>query len=783
MKLVPSGLILALWLAPSTVASPMHHPTPSATERDSAVAAAREALDAGRPWRATRLLTPLLRDSTLRTPEVEYLAARAAAGWKGWREATRVLERAGWLDTAFAGEGHELLARARIGLGEDSLAIPHAERSVELATSDSARGGRLVLLGLAEEGAGHWERAREAWSAARPLLPGIGEWLALRTLAVTLDSSARAQLSATILDSVPRARWPVADATAFLRASDTAAAVLRFTSAGQPLRALQLRYAVADSSGRAALRKELVGVIETRSGSAQARSAVRLLDSLELTLTIDEHIAIARSAARSGPLSRATQAWGAAFAIRPATAEQRYTLAELHFRQARYDEAIAQYRKVNAPASLAAAAAYRQARAMVRDGRAGEGRVVLEKIPVKWPKDSSAAQAYYLLADLATDDRRDDDARQYYARIVRDHRKDRLAPAAAFRAALIAFADGRMEVAGTEFDSLEARHPNHAEATAALYWSGRAWSVAGDTARAGTRWREVIARDSASYYAELSARRLALPTWAPAAVPDSFVPVPALDRIAARAALLSHLMLDDEAQAERNRVSREAAGSAEQLLTAAHIMSQQGYPSDAISLARRAQNAGAARDTRLYRLLYPLGFEPALKGEAERTGVDPALVAALIRQESLYNPAATSVAGARGLMQVMPDLGRRVARALGYEGWDPVLLYEGDANLEIGTTHLRELVNAQGNVVEVLAAYNAGAHRVARWRTRLGADDPELLAERIPFVETRDYVRIVQRNRALYRALYPGVSASGLQGFKAVEGGEVDRSLGAASHP
>ena len=138
----------------------------------------------------------------------------------------------------------------------------------------------------------------------------------------------------------------------------------------------------------------------------------------------------------------------------------------------------------------------------------------------------------------------------------------------------------------------------------------------------------------------------------------------------------------------------------------------------------------------------------------------PALVAALIRQESLFDPGATSSAGARGLMQVMPDLGKKVARSLGYEGWDPVLLYQGDANLEIGTVHLKELLEAQGNVVEVLAAYNAGGHRVVRWKTRLGAEDPELLAERIPFVETRDYVRIIQRNRALYRALYAWAEAS-----------------------
>jgi len=68
--------------------------------------------------------------------------------------------------------------------------------------------------------------------------------------------------------------------------------------------------------------------------------------------------------------------------------------------------------------------------------------------------------------------------------------------------------------------------------------------------------------------------------------------------------------------------------------------------------------------------------------------------------------------------------------------------------------HLRALLESQGSVVEVLAAYNAGAHRVVRWRTRGGAEDPELLTERIPYVETRDYVRIVQRNQSLYQVLY-----------------------------
>jgi soluble lytic murein transglycosylase len=276
----------------------------------------------------------------------------------------------------------------------------------------------------------------------------------------------------------------------------------------------------------------------------------------------------------------------------------------------------------------------------------------------------------------------------------------------------------------------------------------------GDTARARARWEEAIARDSASYYADAAAHRLGVAPWRPAVSPDTFVAAPDLEVIALRADLLDRVMLDNEALAERARLGVAAGASSERLLTAGDLMRRHALPNEAISLARRAQNAGAPRDARLYRLLYPLGFPAALEGEAIRAGVDPPLVAALTRQESLFDPDATSAAGARGLMQVMPDVGKKVARALGYPEWDPVLLYQADANLEIGSTHLRALLDEQGSVVEVLAAYNAGAHRVARWRTRGGAQDPELMTERIPFVETRDYVRIVQRNRSLYRVLY-----------------------------
>ena len=125
-----------------------------------------------------------------------------------------------------------------------------------------------------------------------------------------------------------------------------------------------------------------------------------------------------------------------------------------------------------------------------------------------------------------------------------------------------------------------------------------------------------------------------------------------------------------------------------------------------------------------------------------------------MRQESAFDPSALSRAGARGLMQLLPEVGKATAKRLGYPLWDPALLYQPDVSLEIGTTYLADIRETYPEVVQLLAAYNAGTHRVVKWKTKGGVDDPELFAERIPFTETRDYVRLIQRNRQVYRMLY-----------------------------
>jgi soluble lytic murein transglycosylase len=274
-------------------------------------------------------------------------------------------------------------------------------------------------------------------------------------------------------------------------------------------------------------------------------------------------------------------------------------------------------------------------------------------------------------------------------------------------------------------------------------------------AAARTRWALVAGGDPGSYYVGLALDRLGEPAWSPAATPDSFAVIAMMDSAVSRAELLGKLGMTAESRWEYDRLARSQDTSSERLLSLANAFRARGMPAQAIQLTRRALVYGARPDARTYRLLYPVGPAEALAVEALEHGLDPSLVAALIRQESRFDPGATSAVGARGLMQVMPDLGARLAQTLGYPIWDPVLLYQPDVSIQLGTFHLQELFESYSETVHILAAYNAGSSRVERWSKRKGVEDPEVFAERIPFAETRGYVRAIQRNQAIYRTLYP----------------------------
>jgi soluble lytic murein transglycosylase len=120
----------------------------------------------------------------------------------------------------------------------------------------------------------------------------------------------------------------------------------------------------------------------------------------------------------------------------------------------------------------------------------------------------------------------------------------------------------------------------------------------------------------------------------------------------------------------------------------------------------------------------------------------------------MFNPRARSPVGAIGLMQVMPATGRTLARRLGVTRFTDDLLTQPELNVHFGMAYLADQLNSYGRLDAVLAAYNAGPTRLNRWREFPEYADRLLFAERIPYDETRDYVRIVQNNRRIYAALY-----------------------------
>jgi len=140
--------------------------------------------------------------------------------------------------------------------------------------------------------------------------------------------------------------------------------------------------------------------------------------------------------------------------------------------------------------------------------------------------------------------------------------------------------------------------------------------------------------------------------------------------------------------------------------------------------------------------------------------LEDAMIHALIRKESKFNPMALSQAGACGMMQVMPSTAKMVAQKLGIDFSETRLKTDPHYNMLIGTAYLKErLEDYQGSIILTLAAYNAGPGSVRKWIERYGDPrnpevDPIDWVEKIPYSETRNYIQRVMENNVVYQAIF-----------------------------
>jgi len=718
---------------------------------DSLVVRADSLVRAGRYWRATRALAARLSSPASAQPAARIVGARAASGWEGWSEVERILNGAPWLDSLYGGEGRELLVRS--GLERDRDVRADARLALADAHTPAARLTRQVLLARALDRAKVIDSAASTYAAAASQVPQVADWLLLRAAGAMADSGDRARAYARVASAPARARIPWTDAQARERTGDLAGAARLYRTVGADGSAFRVEaLAARDDASRLALARRIITYLGGRSTTANARQAIDVLDGMKPVLSRDDDLVVARAAAANGLAARAATGFARAAASAPLGQADLYAYGSALLDAGRNAEAARTLALVT-DASLAPRASYQYARALVRAGSGGAARTALRTTATRFAgAAAAAAPALLLLADLQVDDGELAAAASSLEELGRRYPSSPQAPLARFRSGLLAWEQSAARAAAI-FDTLSTRYPKDDEAPGARYWAGRAYERLGRASDARQRFESVIAASPYSYYGWLAARRLQQPGWTPPTGPDTSAHVAAVDTVIARIEALQRLGMDVESRFELDALVERANTTPGEAPAIAEGLIRVSEPARGLRVALRALDAGTPTRA-LLRAAFPVVHEDALREESRREGLDPALVAGLIRQESSFNPNAVSVAGARGLMQLLPSVGAAIARTKGYPLWDPALLFDADVNLELGTAHLASSMRSGMPTARALAAYNAGASRVARWISRPGSADPELFTEWIPYTETRDYVRIVQRNRDVYHALY-----------------------------
>jgi peptidoglycan lytic transglycosylase len=367
------------------------------------------------------------------------------------------------------------------------------------------------------------------------------------------------------------------------------------------------------------------------------------------------------------------------------------------------------------------------------------------------------------------------DAKQatyHYSLLVKMFPNSTYAASAHWRTAWMNYRLNNYEEAARLMEEQIQGYPAGIEVPSALYWRGRICEEQEHNfAQATNYYRALTASYINFYYAGLARQRLNVlkaqtATAAPAAVLSS-VPKPVVPSLTGelpenephliKARLLANAALNEYIGPE---IQASPTSSQWGYLAQAEIFTSYGETTRALQAMKHSGISFFALPldqvpTVYWKVLFPQAYWSDLVANSQKNGLDPYLVASLIRQESEFNAGVVSHANAWGLMQLLPSVGKSMAKKEGLKGFNSNQLLNPTVNLQLGTRNLRLVLDRFGGQPEyALAAYNAGDVPVRQWMAAGSYQDIAEFVESIPYTETREYVQAILRNREIYRALY-----------------------------
>ena len=313
-------------------------------------------------------------------------------------------------------------------------------------------------------------------------------------------------------------------------------------------------------------------------------------------------------------------------------------------------------------------------------------------------------------------------------------------------------------------------------ASTAIYWRGVVYEeYEKNPAAAAACYQKLVTTFPQYYYADLARQRLSslgavVPATLPLlanihapSAPELTTDIPEDDIHVERARLLANAGLNQYIVPE---ISSSSDSRSWRAYAEAQLYSSDGETWRSLRIMKQKVQSYFAVPIdsvprEYWELLFPQPYWAVLQSNAQKQGLDPYLVASLIRQESEFNPSAVSYANAWGLMQLLPRVGSELARKEHVRPYRTSYLLNPEVNLKLGTAYFRQLMDEfKGQPEYALAAYNAGDDRVKIWLANGPyASLPEFV-ESIPFTQTREYVEAILRNREMYRRLYAAPSSA-----------------------